>query len=456
MQSMFDVLETPEAAPRPTLVESPEPGAEAGQETVAVVGLGYVGIPVAVAFGRRRPTIGYDRAARKVESLRSLVDPTGELTTEDLRQARQLRATVDATDLERAEFVIIAVPTPVNAARQPDFEPLESASYTVGKYLRSGATVIYESTVYPGATEEICVPILERASGMRWRHDFHVGYSPERINPGDRDHAFHRIVKVVAGDDAQTLEKVARLYESVVDAGVYRAPSIRVAEAAKVIENTQRDLNIAFVNELSIIFEKLGIDTGEVLAAASTKWNFLPFKPGLVGGHCIGVDPYYLTHRAERAGYHPQMILAGRRINDGMGAYIAHKIVQQLIHSGRNVRGARVNILGITFKEDVPDIRNSKVIDVIRELREFGIEVQAHDPAADPEAVLEEYDLRLRAWEDLPTADALVLAVPHRRFRELAAPAYLQKIVRHGCFVDLKAVFDPEPFRREGVRVWRL
>jgi UDP-N-acetyl-D-glucosamine/UDP-N-acetyl-D-galactosamine dehydrogenase len=456
MQSMFELLETPEAVKHPTLVDGPVSGPEPGQETVAVVGLGYVGIPVAVAFGRKRPTIGYDRVARKVESLRSLVDPTGELSTEELRQARQLRATVDATDLERAEYVIVAVPTPVNAARQPDFEPLESASYTVGKYLRSGATVIYESTVYPGATEEICVPILERASGMRWRQDFHVGYSPERINPGDRDHCFNRIVKVVAGDDAETLEKVAALYASVVDAGVYRAPSIRVAEAAKVIENTQRDLNIAFVNELSIIFDKLGIDTAQVLDAASSKWNFLPFRPGLVGGHCIGVDPYYLTHKAEAVGYHPQMILAGRRINDGMGAYIARKIVQQMIHAGRNVRGARVVILGATFKEDVPDIRNSKVIDVIRELRDFGVDVQVHDPVADPGDVLAEYDLRLRNWEDLSPADALVLAVPHKRFRELPAPAYLQKIVKHGCFIDLKAVFDPESFRREGVRVWRL
>jgi UDP-N-acetyl-D-galactosamine dehydrogenase len=446
---MLELLEQPHTA-------AAVPDSIPGQEVVAVVGLGYVGIPVAVAFDKKRTTIGFDRVARKVESLRALVDPTGEIPAEELRLAQKLRATVDPTDIERAEFVIIAVPTPVNAARQPDLEPLEAASYTVGKYLRAGATVIYESTVYPGATEEVCVPILERASGMRWKQDFHVGYSPERINPGDPRHTFTKILKVVAGDDEATLEKVAALYGSVVEAGVYKAPSIRVAEAAKVIENTQRDLNIAFVNELAIIFDRLGLDTDEVLKAASTKWNFLPFRPGLVGGHCIGVDPYYLTHKAELTGYHPEVILAGRRINDGMGAHIARKTVQQLILAGRNIRGARVNVLGLTFKEDCPDIRNSKVMDVIRELREFGIEVHVHDPAADPEAVLHEYGLRLRNWEDLPAADAVVLAVAHKRFTQLPAPAFLQKIVPNGCLIDIKSVLDPAVFRREGIRVWRL
>jgi UDP-N-acetyl-D-galactosamine dehydrogenase len=322
--------------------------------------------------------------------------------------------------------------------------------------MKPGAIVIYESTVYPGATEEVCVPLLEKRSGMRWRQDFHVGYSPERINPGDREHSFTRTLKVVSGDDADTLEKVAGLYGSVVKAGVYRAPSIQVAEAAKVIENTQRDLNIAFVNELAIIFEKLGLDTEEVLKAAQTKWNFLPFRPGLVGGHCIGVDPYYLTHKAELAGYHPEVILAGRRINDGMGSHIARKTVQQMIHAGRNIKGARVNILGLTFKENVPDIRNSKVIDIVRELHEFGVQTFVHDPMASPEEALMEYGVRLCAWDDLPAADALVLAVPHRKFVELPSAAYLEKILRQGCLIDVKSVCDAAAFRREGLRVWRL
>ena len=364
----------------PEVLDRMEEEKEKAQETpsalpaVAVVGLGYVGLPVAVAFGRQRPTIGYDLSRRRIESLRHHVDATGEVSAAELMQARHFRATAHPAELGQADFVIVAVPTPINAARQPDLSPLVSASETVGRYMKPGATVVYESTVYPGATEEVCVPLLERHSGMRWRQDFHVGYSPERINPGDKEKRFEKIVKVVSGDDEATLEKVAALYASVVEAGVYRAASIRVAEAAKVIENTQRDLNIAFVNELAIIFEKLGLDTAEVLQAASTKWNFLPFRPGLVGGHCIGVDPYYLTHKAELAGYHPEVILAGRRINDGMGAHIARKAVQQMILAGRSIKGARVNVLGLTFKEDCPDIRNSRVVDILRELAEFGVE----------------------------------------------------------------------------------
>jgi UDP-N-acetyl-D-galactosamine dehydrogenase len=300
------------------------------------------------------------------------------------------------------------------------------------------------------------VPILEKHSGMRWRQDFHVGYSPERINPGDKAHSFVEITKVVSGDDAGTLQKVAELYSSVVKAGVYRASSIRVAEAAKVIENTQRDLNIAFVNELSIIFEKLGLDTLEVLKAAGTKWNFLPFRPGLVGGHCIGVDPYYLTHKAELLGYHPEVILAGRRINDSMGQHIARKTVQQMIHAGRNIKGARVNVLGLTFKEDCPDIRNSKVIDIIRELHEYGVETAIHDPAASAEEALHEYGVKLTAWDDLPAADAVILAVSHRSFLQIAQEEMLSKIVKGGCLIDVKSVLDAEAFRREGLRVWRL
>jgi UDP-N-acetyl-D-glucosamine/UDP-N-acetyl-D-galactosamine dehydrogenase len=423
---------------------------------VAVVGLGYVGLPVAVAFGKERRTIGYDVSRRRVENLKHRVDVTGEVSAAELAAARYWRPTADATELADADFIIVAVPTPINAARQPDLAPLESASETVGRHMKPGAIVVYESTVYPGCTEEVCVPILEKSSGMRWRQDFHVGYSPERINPGDKDHVFSRILKVVAGDDDGTLEKIAELYGSVVEAGTYRAPSIRVAEAAKVIENTQRDLNIAFVNELAIIFERLGIDTHEVLKAAGTKWNFLPFRPGLVGGHCIGVDPYYLTHRAELAGYHPEVILAGRRINDGMGAHIARKTVQQMIHAGRNIKGARVNVLGLTFKENVPDIRNSKVIDIVRELTEFGVRTFVHDPMVAPEDALHEYGLRLSDWESLPAADALVLAVPHRDFLRRTSAELAAKIVRRGCLIDVKSVLDAGVFVREGLRVWRL
>ena len=428
----------------------------AAAATVAVVGLGYVGLPVAVAFGRQRRTIGYDISRRRIENLRHHVDVTGEVSPAELAESRGLRATAYAAELEQADFIIVAVPTPINAARQPDLGPLVSASETVGRHMKPGATVIYESTVYPGATEEVCVPLLEKSSGMRWRQDFHVGYSPERINPGDKEHVFTKITKVVSGDDEATLEKVAALYASVVQAGVYRAPSIRVAEAAKVIENTQRDLNIAFVNELAIIFEKLGIDTGEVLQAASSKWNFLPFKPGLVGGHCIGVDPYYLTHKAELAGYHPEVILAGRRINDGMGAHVARKAVQQMIHAGRNIKGARVNVLGLAFKENCPDIRNSKVADILRELEAFGVECRVHDPLASREEALAEYGVRLERWEDLPAADALILAVPHRQFLEIERASLLAKIVRNGCLIDVKSVLDAAAFRREGISVWRL
>jgi UDP-N-acetyl-D-glucosamine/UDP-N-acetyl-D-galactosamine dehydrogenase len=424
--------------------------------TVCVVGLGYVGLPVAVEFGKQRMTIGFDLAAKKVARLKQFNDATGEVSSEELRKAHMLCVTDDPEQIKHADFIIIAVPTPVNAARQPDFSPLESASKIVGLHMKKGATVVYESTVYPGTTEEICVPILEKHSGMRWKQDFHVGYSPERINPGDKEHSFSKITKVVSGDDEETLEKVAELYASVVQAGVYKASSIRVAEAAKVIENTQRDLNIAFVNELAIIFDKLGIDTNEVLQAAGTKWNFLNFKPGLVGGHCIGVDPYYLTHKAELVGYHPEVILAGRRINDGMGPYIARKTVQQMIQAGRNIKGARVNVLGLTFKENCKDIRNSKVIDVIRELQEYGVECFVHDPEADPDETLHEYGIRLCSWEALPAADALILAVAHKSFLELPPTAFLSKIVRQGCLVQVKPALDPAAFQREGVRVWRL
>jgi len=427
-----------------------------GFETIAVVGLGYVGLPLAVAFGRRRRTIGFDLNERKVAAYRAGHDPTGEVPDEELAAARHLELTTDPAALREADCVIVAVPTPIDAARQPDLRPLLGATETVGRNLREGATVVYESTVYPGCTEEDCVPVLERASGLRWKEGFFVGYSPERINPGDREHRLETIVKVVAGDTPETLERVAALYEEVVEAGVHRASSIPVAEAAKVIENTQRDLNIALMNELAIIFGRLGIDTAEVLEAAGTKWNFLPFRPGLVGGHCIGVDPYYLTYKAEKIGYHPQVILAGRRINDGMGKHVAEQTVKQMIANGSCVKGAKVNVLGLTFKEDCPDLRNSRVIDIVRELESYGIEVHVHDPIADPDEARAEYGVELEPWEALPRAEALVLAVAHRHYREMPPERLRAKLHNPGCIADVKSVLDRAAFAGDGIRLWRL
>ena len=425
-------------------------------KTIAVVGLGYVGLPLAVEFGKKQPTIGFDLNPSKIEHYRRHVDPTGEVSSDDLCAATKLRCTTDAAALREADFVIVAVPTPVDAAHQPDFSPLVGASEIVGRNLKTGAVVVYESTVYPGATEEVCVPILEKFSGKKWKTDFHVGYSPERINPGDKEHTLTRIVKVVSGDDPATLEAVAQLYASVVKAGVHRASSVKVAEAAKVIENTQRDLNIALMNELSILFHKIGIDTLEVLEAAGTKWNFLPFRPGLVGGHCIGVDPYYLTHKADMLGYHPQVILAGRRINDGMGKYVAEQTIKQMIARGSHIKGAKVNVLGLTFKEDVPDLRNSRVIDVIHELQSFGVDVHVHDPVADPADAKHEYGLTLCGWDTLPRADAIVAAVAHRAFLAKDITALGEKLAKNGCFIDVKAKFDDEALARAGFAVWRL
>ena len=423
---------------------------------VAVVGLGYVGLPLAVEFGKKFRTIGFDLSHKKVESYRHGVDPTGEVSTSDLRAATKLHVTTDAAELKEAELVIIAVPTPIDDAHQPDFAPLVGASEAVGKNMRRGAIVIYESTVYPGATEEVCIPILEKNSGLKWKTDFHVGYSPERINPGDKERTLTKITKVVSGDDAATLEAVAALYASIITAGVYKASSIKVAEAAKVIENTQRDLNIALINELAIIFDKIGIDTLEVLQAAGTKWNFLPFRPGLVGGHCIGVDPYYLTHKAEVIGYHPQVILAGRRINDGMGKFIAEQTIKEMIRSGSPVRGARVIVLGLTFKENCPDLRNSRVIDVIRELESYGVEVHVYDPVADAEEALHEYGVTLRAWDELPCAGAIVAAVSHTEFGSRPLKDLISKVGRPGVFIDVKSAFDAAALRAEGLAVWRL
>jgi UDP-N-acetyl-D-galactosamine dehydrogenase len=425
-------------------------------DVIAIVGLGYVGLPLALAFGRLQPTIGHDLSAHKIKNYQNHIDPSDSVLSDDLRAADKLTFTTDASALARADVIIIAVPTPIDAARKPDFTPLINASESAGRYMKRGATIVYESTVYPGATEEVCIPVLERASGMKWKHDFHVGYSPERINPGDKEHTLVNTVKVVAGDGPQTLERVAQLYEKVVTARVHRVSSLKVAEAAKVIENTQRDLNIALMNELAVIFNMLDLDTLEVLEAAGTKWNFLPFRPGLVGGHCIGVDPYYLTYKAEMVGYHPQVILAGRRINDSMGKFIAEQTVKQLIQAGSYIKGAKINVLGVTFKENVPDLRNSKVADLIAELRAYGAEVFVHDPVADPIEAREEYGIELLPWDGLPKADALVVAVPHRQLIRSPLSAYDEKLTPNGCFVDVKAQFDYRALCAAGYRVWRL
>ena len=424
--------------------------------TIAVVGLGYVGFPLAVEFGKVRETIGFDLSEEKVESYRQFVDPTGELPDDDIRAASKLTVTTDPGLIGQADYIIVAVPTPIDEARRPDFGPLVSASRTVGQNMKKGAIVVYESTVYPGATEEECIPVLEEHSGLKWKQDFHIGYSPERINPGDKEHTLTRIIKVVSGDDAHTLDLVADLYDSIITAGVYRASSIQVAEAAKVIENTQRDLNIALMNELTIIFGKMGIDTVEVLEAAGTKWNFLPFRPGLVGGHCIGVDPYYLTYKADMLGYHPQVILSGRRINDGMGAYIAAQTVKQLINNGTAIKGSKVHVFGLTFKEDVPDLRNSRVIDIIHELESFGVDVDVHDPLASKDEALDEYDVKLSGWDALPVADAIIMAVAHEEFLDKPLSDYQQKVVEGGCFIDVKSKFDQQALRAAGFCVWRL
>ncbi len=423
---------------------------------VAVVGLGYVGLPLAVEFGKKYRTIGFDLSVEKISAYCRHVDPTGEVSQENLRQATLLEPTTDASKLKEADFVIVAVPTPVDDAHNPDFRPLVGASTSVGKYLKPGAIVVYESTVYPGATEEICVPILEKQSGLKWKKDFFVGYSPERINPGDKEHTLTRIVKVVSADTPETLETVAKVYASVITAGVHRAESIKVAEAAKVIENTQRDLNIALMNELSLIFHRIGIDTLEVLKAAGTKWNFLPFRPGLVGGHCVGVDPYYLTHKADMLGYHPQVILAGRRINDGMGKYIAEQTIKQMSQAGLPIKGSDVIVLGLTFKENCPDLRNSKVIDVIRELESYGVNVIVHDPIADAGEAVHEYGVTLTPWAELPRAQAIVAAVAHQAYKDMPVAETLEKLQPSGIFMDIKCQYDAAALQSHGAQVWRL
>jgi UDP-N-acetyl-D-galactosamine dehydrogenase len=424
--------------------------------TIAVVGLGYVGLPLAIEFGKKYRTIGLDLSAAKVASYRDHIDPTGEVPREEFQAATRLEVGCDPAALKEADFIVVAVPTPVDLAHQPDFSPLVGASEAVGRHLKRGATVVFESTVYPGATEEVCIPIIEKHSGMKWMEDFFVGYSPERINPGDRERTLTRIVKIVSGDTPRTLDLVAGIYGDIITAGVHRASSIKVAEVAKVIENTQRDLNIALMNELSIIFRRLGIDTTEVLQAAGTKWNFLPFRPGLVGGHCIGVDPYYLTHKAEMLGYHPEVILAGRRINDGMGKFVAEQTVKYLLQNGWHIKGTPVAVLGLTFKEDCPDLRNSRVIDVIRELQSYGAEVVVHDPVADPAEACHEYGVRLVGWEELPRSAAIVVAVAHGEFKTHGVSEYIGKLQPGGVIADVKSILDAGEFAARGTAVWRL
>ncbi|MET3118399.1 UDP-N-acetyl-D-galactosamine dehydrogenase [Undibacterium sp. GrIS 1.8] len=425
-------------------------------DIVGVVGLGYVGLPLAVEFGKKITTIGFDLSASKIASYKEFIDPTGELSSDDLRAAGHLSVSTDPSDLAKANYIVIAVPTPVDAAHNPDFRPLIGASESVGKHLKRGSIVIYESTVYPGATEEVCIPVLEKHSGLKWKEDFHVGFSPERINPGDKEHTLTTILKIVSGDDADTLDKVAKLYERIIVAGVHRATSIKVAEAAKVIENTQRDLNIALMNELSIIFDMIGIDTLEVLQAAGTKWNFLNFRPGLVGGHCIGVDPYYLTHKADMLGYHPQVILAGRRINDGMAKFIAEKVVKEIIKSGHHVKGCVVNVMGLTFKENCPDLRNSKVADMIYELQSYGVDVHIHDPLADADEAQHEYGLKLETWDNLPRAAVIIAAVSHDQLMQRPLSDYKAKTIDNACFVDIKSKFDRAALHDAGFSIWRL
>ena len=412
-------------------------------ERIAVIGLGYVGLPVALAFARVfDDVVGLDIAKGRIEELRRGHDRTDEIEPAVLA-ASTLRFTDDPDDVGEPTMIVVTVPTPIDANRQPDLRPLQAASRTVAKLLRPGVVVVYESTVYPGVTEEVCGPLLERESGLVQGKDFTLGYSPERINPGDREHTLERTVKVVAGEDAATLERVARAYEAFVDAGVHRASSIKVAEAAKVIENTQRDVNIALMNELALIFDRLEIRTSDVLAAAGTKWNFLRFTPGLVGGHCIGVDPYYLTAKAEMLGYHPEVILSGRRINDGMGAFVAQRLIKLMIARDVNVQRARVGILGLSFKENVPDLRNSRVPDIIAELAQFGIEPLVHDPRADADEAMHEYGLRLCAFDELTELDGLVLAVNHREYLEMPRDKLFGVLRPSGAIADVKSALDP-------------
>ncbi|QAS53444.1 nucleotide sugar dehydrogenase [Halobacillus litoralis] len=422
---------------------------------IAVVGLGYVGLPVAVAFGKTHKVVGFDVSGHRIHTLREGIDFTDEVETVDLKEAN-IDFTNDPNSLNDVDFIIVAVPTPINENKQPELTPMIKASEMIAKHMQKGTIIVYESTVYPGVTEEICVPSLEEHSGLKQGEDFFVGYSPERINPGDREHTFTKITKVIAGESEGITNIIEEVYGSVVEAGVHRASSIKVAEAAKVIENTQRDLNIALMNELAIIFDKLDIDTNEVLKAAGTKWNFLPFSPGLVGGHCIGVDPYYLTYKANAVGYHPEVILAGRRINDDMGRFIATSLIKRMIKKNMPIQGSRVTILGLTFKENVPDLRNSKVIDVIHELKDFGIDVQVTDAEAEYEEALKEYGIELVPYEEIKPADAVVFAVPHNSYIDRGWSQF-EMLLKHGkgIVVDIKSSL-PQDETPANIDLWRL
>jgi UDP-N-acetyl-D-galactosamine dehydrogenase len=421
---------------------------------ISVIGLGYVGLPVAATFARSgAPVVAFDIDARRIAELAGGHDRTGEVKSEDLR-AKGLNFTTRTADLRQADFHIVTVPTPIDASKQPDLEPLRKASTTIAAALKKGDIVVYESTVYPGVTEDVCVPVLEQASGLKWKEDFNVGYSPERINPGDKERRFDNILKIVSGDTPETLDIVDRVYRSVVTAGTHRAESIRVAEFAKVLENTQRDVNIALINEVALICDRLGVDTQDVLKAAGTKWNFLPFRPGLVGGHCIGVDPFYIAHKAEEVGYHPHVIHSGRRVNDGMGVHVASRVARSIMRRATDGRPV-VTVLGATFKENVPDIRNTRVVDIVRELEDFGITVQLHDPEADGDLLSEEYGLKLTPLEALKPADALVLAVAHRKYRA-AGWDLVKTLIKPGAFVaDVPALLD-RAATPVGVILWRL
>ena len=429
------------------------------KEKIAIIGLGYVGLPLAVLLDKKFNVIGFDINPKRIKELKNSYDRTREVTSQDLKKC-SVEFTYDPEKISQAKVIIVTVPTPIDQHNIPDLRPIKSATKTVGKYMQKGSVVVYESTVYPGLTEEECVPILEQESGLKWKKDFNVGYSPERVNPGDKKHTIDKIIKVVAGDTPEVTEFLSQLYGSVITAGIHKAPDIKTAEAAKVIENTQRDLNIALMNELSVIFNKMGIDTKAVLEAASTKWNFLRFEPGLVGGHCIGVDPYYLTFKAQAIGYHPEVILAGRRINDYMGKFVAENTVKKLIKAGKAVKGSKVLILGLTFKENISDIRNTKVIDVYKELKEYGINVYVHDPFAYPEEAKKEYgiDLLENIKEKSPY-DAIIVAVKHRPFIEdLDLQEYKKLMKQDGqpVLIDIKGLYSKEKAQKEGFLYWRL
>lgn len=428
------------------------------REKLALVGLGYVGMPIAVAFAKQIDVIGYDLNEEKISLYKAGSDPTNEVGDEAIRETT-VKFTADENSLDAAKFFIVAVPTPVNPDHTPDLTPVEGASHIVGRHLSPGSIVVYESTVYPGVTEDICIPILEEESDLKCGVDFKVGYSPERINPGDKEHRLETITKIVSGMDSGSLEEIANVYELVIDAGVHRAESIKVAEAAKVIENSQRDINIAFMNELSIIFHKMGIDTKEVLKAAGTKWNFLNFTPGLVGGHCIGVDPYYLTHKAEQLGYHSQIILSGRRINDDMGKYVAENLVKRLIANSVPVKDAKVGIFGFTFKEDCPDIRNTKVIDIVEELREYGIEPQIFDPVADNSEIEKFYEVKTASFGDIEDLDAVVVAVGHNELKKMELSEWEKLFGSRSdarIFFDIKGIYRKQEAEDAGFDYWRL